>query len=56
MLTILELIGTGSLAFVAGAVVGVHNTPTVDKAIAAVKAAEASAAATLAKITAHKAS
>lgn len=52
---ILEFIGTGVLFFVAGAAVGVHNVPTVDKAIAAVKAAEASAAATLAKITAHKA-
>lgn len=51
----LELIGTGIVAFIAGAAVGVHNVPTVDKAIAAVKAAEASAAATLSKITAHKA-
>lgn len=44
------------LAFCAGAIIGVNNVPTVDKAIAAIKAYEANAAATLAKITAHKAS
>lgn len=53
---ILEFIGVAVVFFVGGAAVGVHNVPTVDKAIAAIKAAEASAAATLASITAHKAS
>lgn len=42
--------------FAIGAAVGVHNTPTVNKAIAAVKAAEADAVATLKTITDHKAS
>lgn len=55
MITILEFVGVGGLGLVAGALIGVHNVPTVDKAIAAIKAAEGSAAATLAKITAHKA-
>lgn len=41
--------------FVVGAGVGAHNVPTVTKAIDALKAAEASATATLAQITAHKA-
>lgn len=44
------------VSFAAGVVVGIHNVPTVDKAIAAVKAAEASAKATVEKIAAHKAS
>lgn len=44
------------VVFVVGVAVGAHNAVTVDKAIAVVKQAEASAQATLAKITAHKAS
>lgn len=55
MLTIvLDVIAT-VFVFGVGAVVGATNAPTVDKAIAAVEAAEKSAQATLAKITAHKA-
>jgi hypothetical protein len=45
----------GVVSFVVGAFVGVHNVPTVDKAIAAIKAAEADAQTTLTKITATKA-
>lgn len=44
------------VSFVVGAIVGINNIPTVDKAIARIKAAEAAAAATLDKITTHKAS
>lgn len=56
MIELLEFAGVAALFFVGGALVGVHNVPTVDKAIAVLKAAEASAQAQLAKITAHKAS
>lgn len=53
---ILELVATAVISLIIGAGVGAANAPTVDKAIAAVTAAEASAKATLTKITAHKAS
>lgn len=55
MLEILILISVAVVAFAAGAVYGALQKATVDDAIATVKAAEASAVATLAKITAHKA-
>lgn len=42
------------VVFAAGAAVGVNNVPTVEKAIAALKSAEAKAAATLATIVEHK--
>lgn len=53
----LLLVAAGAVVFfVGGVLVGAHNAPTVDKSIAALKAAEASAQATIDKITAHKAS
>lgn len=48
--------GTAVFFLVVGAGIGAHNVPTVDKAITALKGAEASAQAQLQKITAHKAS
>lgn len=48
--------GTAVFFLVVGADIGAHNVPTVDKAITALKGAEASAQAQLQKITAHKAS
>lgn len=47
---------TGLFLFFGGVFVGADFKPTVDKAIASLQAAEKSAAATLATITAHKAS
>lgn len=51
---IFELLA-GVVIFVAGVLIGAHNVVPVDKAISTVDSAEQSAAATLAKITAHKA-
>jgi hypothetical protein len=51
-----EVLITGVLAFSIGVVISDLQKNTVDKAINIVKNAEAAAEATLAKITAHKAS
>lgn len=45
-----------AITFIAGVAVGVHNVPSVTKAITAIKAAEDNAKTTLARITSHKAS
>lgn len=55
LVTIITDVIGGVLMFVFGAVIGANNTPTVSRAITAIKAAELSAQDTLAKITAHKA-
>lgn len=55
---LIELLKDGGIAvlfFVVGAAVGAHNAPTVAKAIAALKAAEANAINTLTTIGQHKA-
>lgn len=44
------------IVFVAGTLVGAHNSVTVDSAIAHIREAEAQAQAILSKITAHKTS
>ena len=54
MLQLVLEIGIPLLTFVGGIAVGAHNVVTIDKAIATLDTAEKSAAATLAKITAHK--
>lgn len=50
------LIIVGGLAFAGGVAVGDYFALNINKAIEVLKTAEASASATLAKITAHKAS
>jgi hypothetical protein len=56
MIELLYIAGAAVVAFVVGAGVGAEYSSTVTKAIATLQAAEKSAAATLATITAHKAS
>ena len=55
METIVIDVVIGVLSFVVGAAVGAHNVPTVAKAIASLKAAEANAINTLTTIGQHKA-
>lgn len=55
-MVIVILLGAIVVSFFVGAAFGAMNAQTVDKAIAAITAAENSAKATLSKITAHKAS
>lgn len=52
---VIFIIAGSVVLFVLGAIVGNNNKVTVDKAIAALKTAEANAKATLDKIVAHKA-
>lgn len=55
METIVIDVVAGVFIFVVGAAVGAHNVPTVAKAIASLKAAEANAINTLTTIGQHKA-
>lgn len=52
---VIIILGAIVVSFLVGAAYGAMNAQTVDKAIAAITAAENSAKATLAKIVAHKA-
>lgn len=55
-MVIVEIVVAFLVGLVSGGALVVTQNPTVEKAITAIKSAEADAQATIAKITAHKAS